>query len=49
MRKDRFIVGVICLALAVWIFLAGRTGGTVAPAVVLTILGIWGVATASRR
>jgi len=30
MRKDRFIVGVICLALAAWVLLVGTTGGTVA-------------------
>jgi hypothetical protein len=46
MRKDRFIVGIICLGVAVWILLA-RT--TIAPAIALAVLGIWGVATASRR
>ena len=49
MRKDRFIVGIICLALAAWILLAGTTGATVAPAIVLAVLGIWGVATARKR
>ena len=49
MRKDRFIVGIICLALAAWILLVGTTGRTVAPAIVLTVLGIWGVATARKR
>ena len=49
MRKDRFIVGIVCLALAAWILLVGTTGGTVAPAIVLAVLGIWGVATARKR
>jgi len=49
MRKDRFIVGISCLALAAWILLVGRTGGTVAPAIVLAVLGIWGVATARKK
>ena len=40
MRKDRFIVGIICIALAVWMFLAGVSGGTVAPAIAVLILGI---------
>jgi hypothetical protein len=48
MRRDRFIVGIICLALAVWILLVGGTGGTVPPAIALAVLGIWGVATTSR-
>jgi len=49
MRKDRFIVGIICLTLAAWIFLVGRTGGTLTPAIVLFLLGIWAVATARKR
>jgi len=49
MRKDRFIVGIICLALSAWILFVGTTGGIVAPAIVLAVLGIWGVATARKR
>ena len=49
MRKDRFIVGIICLALAAWILLVGTTGGTVSPAIAIAVLGIWGVATARKR
>ncbi|MFC1928215.1 hypothetical protein ACFLXK_01250 [Chloroflexota bacterium] len=49
MRKDRFIVGILCLALAAWILLVGRTGGTVAPAIAIAVLGIWGIATARRK
>ena len=49
MRKDRFIVGIICLALAAWILLAGTTGGTVTPSITIAVLGIWGVATARKK
>ena len=49
MRKDRFIVGIVCLALAVWILLVGTTGGTVAPAIAIAVLGIWGVATSRKE
>ncbi|MFC1987299.1 hypothetical protein ACFLVH_01980 [Chloroflexota bacterium] len=49
MRKDRFIVGILCLALAAWILLVGRTSGTIAPAIAIAVLGIWGVATARKR
>ncbi|MFC1965452.1 hypothetical protein ACFLWI_00660 [Chloroflexota bacterium] len=49
MRKDRLIVGIICLALAAWILFVGTTGGTVAPAITIAVLGIWGVATARKR
>ncbi|MFC2072590.1 hypothetical protein ACFLUU_07835 [Chloroflexota bacterium] len=49
MRKDRFIVGIICLVLAAWILLVGKTSGTAAPAITIAVLGIWGVATARKR
>jgi len=49
MRRDRFIVGIICLALAAWILLTGTTAATVAPAIALAWLGIWGVATARKK
>ena len=49
MRKDRLIVGLICIALAVWLFLSGATGDTVAPAVVIAILGIVMVAISRKR
>ena len=48
MRKDRFIVGIICIALAIWLFLAGSCGATVAPAIVVLILGITMVAISRR-
>jgi hypothetical protein len=49
MRKDRFIVGIICIALAIWMFLAGANGGTVAPAIAVLILGITMIAISRRR
>ena len=49
MRKDRFIVGIICIVLAAWLFLTGATGDTVAPAVAIAILGIVMVAISRKR
>jgi len=48
-RKDRLIVGLICIALAVWLFLSGTTGDAVAPAVAIAILGIIMVAISRKR
>ena len=49
MRKDRLIVGLICIALAVLLFLSGATGDTVAPAVAIAVLGIIMVAISRKR
>lgn len=49
MRKDRLIVGLICIALAVGLFLSGATGDTVAPAVAIAVLGIIMVAISRKR
>jgi ABC-type thiamin/hydroxymethylpyrimidine transport system permease subunit len=44
MNEERhIIVGVICLALVVCILLVGKTGGAVAPAVILAVLRICGI------
>jgi len=48
-RKDRLIVGLICIALAVWLFLSGATGDTVAPAVAIVILGLIMVAISRKK
>jgi hypothetical protein len=48
-RKDRLIVGLICIAVAVWLFLTGTTGGIIAPAVAIAILGIIMVAIARKK
>jgi len=49
LRKDRFIVGIICVAIAVWMFLAGARGDTVAPTIAVLILGITMIAISRRR
>ena len=49
MRKDRLIVGIICIALAAWLFLTGAAGSTVAPAVAIAILGIIMVAISRKK
>ena len=48
MRNDRFIVGIVCLASAAWILLVRANVETVAPAIVLVVLGIWGLATSRK-
>lgn len=45
-RKDRLIVGVLCIAFAAWTFLANTT---IAPAIAIGILGIIMVAIARKR
>ncbi|MFC1892587.1 hypothetical protein ACFLYR_00910 [Chloroflexota bacterium] len=49
MRKDRLIVGILCIAFAVWTFLADTTNSTTAPAVGIGILGIITIAIARKR
>ena len=49
MRKDRLIVGIICLALAAWLLFSGTTGGVIAPAIAIAILGIVMVAIARKK
>ena len=45
-RKDRLIVGLLCIAFAVWTFLADNTIG---PAIGIGILGLITVAIARKR
>lgn len=49
MRKGRFIIGIICIALAAWLFLTGKTSDTPAPAIAIAALGIVMVATSRKR
>jgi hypothetical protein len=49
LRKDRLIVGLICIAIAVWLFLTGTTGSTIALAITIAILGIIMVAIARKK
>ncbi len=46
MRKDRLIVGLLCVAFAVWTFLADNTIG---PAIGIGVLGLIAVAIARKR
>ncbi|GAI38456.1 unnamed protein product, partial [marine sediment metagenome] len=46
MRKDRLIVGLLCIAFAVWTFLADNTIG---PAIGIGVLGLITVAIAKKR
>ena len=48
MRKDRLIVGLICIAIAAWLFLTGTTS-TAAPAAAIAVLGIIMVAIARKK
>jgi hypothetical protein len=46
MRKDRLVVGLLCIAFAVWTFLAATPTG---PAIGIGILGIVTVAIARKK
>jgi len=48
-RKDKLIVGVLCIAYALWILLSGTTGGTIAPVVAFAVLGLWALSTSRKR
>ncbi|MFC1875084.1 hypothetical protein ACFLY3_02915 [Chloroflexota bacterium] len=49
MRKDRLVVGIVCIGLSIWMFAAGVNGGTVAPAIAVAILGIIMITISNRR
>jgi len=49
LRKDRLIVGLLCIAFAVWTFLVGTTNSTIAPAISIGILGLIMVAISRKR
>jgi len=49
LRKDRSIVGTICIVLAIWMFIAGTTGGTIAPTIAVAVLGVILVVISRRR
>ena len=49
MRKDRLIVGLLCIALGVGMILLGETDDTVAPAITVIVLGIVMVAIARKK
>ncbi len=49
MRKDRFIAGLLCIALAVWMFVSGSEDGLTVPAIAITILGIIMIAISRKK
>jgi hypothetical protein len=49
MRIDRLVVGIVCIGLSIWLFAAGVTGGAVAPAIVVAILGIIMIAISRQK
>jgi len=40
MAKARLIVGIICIAVAIWMFLSGETSESPAPAIAVLTIGI---------
>jgi len=49
MRKARLIIGIVCIAIAIWMFLSGETGENPAPAIAVLIIGIILIAIARRK
>lgn len=49
MRNDRLIVGLICCAVAAWIFLSESSDERTAAAVAFLVLGLASIASARRR
>lgn len=49
MAKARLIVGIICIAVAIWMFLSGETNESPAPAIAVLIIGIILLAIFRRR
>ena len=49
MRKDRLIIGIICIAIAIWMFLSGEVGKSPASAITVVVIGIILIAIAKGR
>jgi hypothetical protein len=49
LRKDRFIAGLLCIALAVWMYISGQENNLIAPAIAITILGIIMIAISRKK
>jgi len=49
LRKDRLIIGFLCLVFAVWTYVAGNNRETIAPATAIAILGIVTIAIARKK
>lgn len=46
MRKDRLVVGLLCITFAVWTFLADNT---LAPAIAIGVLGLITIAISRKK
>ena len=49
MVKVRLIIGIICIAIAIWMFLSGELSENPAPAIAVLVIGIVLLAIAKRR
>jgi hypothetical protein len=49
MTKARLIIGFICIAISVWMFLSGELGENPAPAITVLIIGIVLIAVSRRK
>ena len=49
MGRVRLIIGVICIAIAVWIFLSGELGENPAPAIAVLGIGVILIVVARRK
>jgi len=47
--KVRLIIGIICIAIAIWMFLSGELSENPAPAIAVLVIGIVLLAIAKRR
>ena len=49
MRADRLVAGILCVGLSIWLFASGVTGGSIAPAVAIAVLGIIMIAISRKK
>ena len=49
MRRVRIIIGVVCLAVAAWLFIVSTSEETIVPAIANTAIGIILIATARKQ
>ena len=45
MRIARLVIGIICIAVSIWMFLSGELSENPAPAIVVLVIGIIVIAT----
>jgi len=49
MSKSRLIIGIACIAIALWMFLSGEAGENPAPAIAVTAIGVILIAISRRK